>query len=102
MLVELSNYSVPPQTTDCFLKLGDCGMTAVLTHPERNPILRETPQRVVEGAEQGCVIQITGSALTGCWGHRRLRGPQRCFKRNPVHAAPPPAPTPTQHTPTLP
>ena len=26
MLVELSNYSVPMQTTDSYLKLGDCGM----------------------------------------------------------------------------
>ena len=73
MLVELSNYSVPQQTTDSFLKLGDCGITAVITHPERNPILRENLQRVVEWAEQGCVIQMTGSALTGFWGERVRR-----------------------------
>jgi protein-tyrosine phosphatase len=64
MLVELSNYSVPQQTTDCFTQLGDRGITAIITHPERNPILRENLQRVVEWAEQGCVIQMTGSALT--------------------------------------
>ena len=85
MLVELSNYSVPPQTTDCFLKLGDCGITAVITHPERNPILRENPQRVVEWAEQGCVIQMTGSALTGFWGERVRRVAQWLLERNAVH-----------------
>ena len=85
MLVELSNYSVPPQTTDCFLKLGDCGMTAVITHPERNPILRENPQRVVEWAEQGCVIQLTGSALTGFWGERVRRVAQWLLEHNAVH-----------------
>src|SRR6266566_9340196 len=58
LLVEFSNYSVPQQTTDSFLKLGDRGITAVITHPERNPILRESLQRVVEWAEQGCVIQV--------------------------------------------
>jgi len=73
MLVELSNYSVPPQTTDCFTQLGDRGITAIITHPERNPILRESLQRVVEWAEQGCVIQMTGSALTGFWGDRTRR-----------------------------
>ena len=31
MLVELSNYSVPQQITECFTKLGDCGITAVIT-----------------------------------------------------------------------
>jgi len=67
MLVELSNYSIPQQIGDCFTQLGDRGITAIITHPERNPILRETPQRVVEWAEQGCVIQVTGSALTGFW-----------------------------------
>ena len=85
MLVELSNYSVPSQTTDCFLKLGDCGITAVITHPERNPILRENPQRVVEWAEQGVVIQVTGSALTGFWGERTRRAAQRLLEYQAVH-----------------
>jgi protein-tyrosine phosphatase len=85
MLVELSNYSVPPQTTDAFMKLGDAGMTVVVTHPERNPIVRETPQRVVEWAEQGCIIQVTGSALTGFWGERVRRVAQWLLERNAVH-----------------
>ena len=85
MLIELSNYSVPLQTTDSFLKLGDAGMTVVITHPERNPILRESPQRVVEWAEQGCVIQMTGSALTGFWGERVRRCSQWLLEHNAVH-----------------
>jgi protein-tyrosine phosphatase len=85
MLVELSNYSVPQQTTDCFLRLEDRGITPVITHPERNPILRESPQRVVEWAEQGCVIQVTGSALTGFWGDRVRRVAQWLLERNAVH-----------------
>lgn len=85
MLVELSNYSVPVQTTDSFLKLGDVGLTAVITHPERNPILRESPQRVVEWAEQGCVIQVTGSALTGFWGDRVRRCAQWLLEHTAVH-----------------
>jgi len=85
MLVELSNYSVPQQITECFTKLGDCGITAVITHPERNPILRESPQRVVEWAEQGCVIQMTGSALTGFWGERVRRAAHWLLEHDSVH-----------------
>ena len=85
MLVELSNYSVAQQTTDSFLKLGDRGITAVITHPERNPILRENLQRVVEWAEQGCVIQMTGSALTGFWGERTRRAAQWLLEHDSVH-----------------
>jgi len=85
MLVELSNYSVPQQTTDCFLKLGDRGIIAIITHPERNPILRENLQRVVEWAERGCVIQITGSALTGFWGERARRAAHWLLEHDAVH-----------------
>ena len=85
MLVELNNYSVPPQTTDCFMQLGDCGITAVITHPERNPILRENLQRVVEWAEQGCIIQVTGSAITGFWGERSRRAAHWLLEHDSVH-----------------
>ncbi len=85
MLVELSNYSVPQQTTDCFMQLGDRGITAIVTHPERNPILRENLQRVVEWAAQGCVIQVTGSALTGFWGERTRRAAHWLLEHDAVH-----------------
>ncbi|MGA9390994.1 MAG: CpsB/CapC family capsule biosynthesis tyrosine phosphatase [Candidatus Sulfotelmatobacter sp.] len=85
MLVELSNYSVPQQTADSFVKLEERGITPVITHPERNPILRESPQRVVEWAEQGFVIQVTGSALIGFWGDRVRRVAQWLLERNAVH-----------------
>src|SRR5690349_19513736 len=59
LLVELSNFSIPTQITDCFRRLGDCGLTPIVTHPERNPILQQTPQRILEWAEQGCLVQVT-------------------------------------------
>lgn len=70
LLIELSNYSIPMQLADCFRRLGDRGLAAILTHPERNPILQQTPQRVLEYADQGCLIQVTASSLTGFWGER--------------------------------
>ena len=70
LLVELSNFSVPIQIAECFTRLGDRGLTPILTHPERNPILQQAPQRVLEWAEQGCLVQVTASALTGFWGER--------------------------------
>lgn len=85
LLVEFSNYSVPQQTSDSFQKLGDCGITPIITHPERNPILRESLQRVVEWAEQGCIIQITSSALTGSWGERAWSAAQWLLQHQAVH-----------------
>jgi len=85
MLVELSNYSIPQQITDCFTQLGDRGITAIITHPERNPILRESPHRVLDWAEQGCVIQVTASAFTGFWGERVRRAATWLLEHDAVH-----------------
>ena len=85
LLVEFSNYSIPQQITESFLKLGDVGITVIITHPERNPILRENLQRVGEWAEQGCVIQVTGSALTGFWGERALGAAHWLLEHQAVH-----------------
>lgn len=85
LLVEFSNYSVPQNTGESFLALGDRGITPIITHPERNPILRESLQRVVQWAEQGCVIQMTGSALTGFWGERTYRAAAWLLEHQAVH-----------------
>jgi protein-tyrosine phosphatase len=85
LLVEFSNYGIPQQTSDSFFKLGDCGITAIITHPERNPILRESPQRVLEWAEQGCVVQMTGSALAGFWGEHTRRAALWLLEHQAVH-----------------
>ncbi|HYM77716.1 MAG TPA: CpsB/CapC family capsule biosynthesis tyrosine phosphatase [Candidatus Dormibacteraeota bacterium] len=85
LLVEFSNYGIPQNTTDSFLKLGDHGITVIITHPERNPILRESLQRVAEWAEQGCVVQMTGSALTGFWGDRTRRAAVWLLEHQAVH-----------------
>jgi protein-tyrosine phosphatase len=85
LLVELSNYSVPIQLSDCFVRLGDRGLTPILTHPERNPILQQSPQRVLEWAEQGCLVQVTASALTGSWGERPEIVARWLLDRSAVH-----------------
>lgn len=85
LLVEFSNYSVPQQAADALFQLGSRGLTPIITHPERNPILRETLQRVVEWAAQGCVVQVTGSALTGFWGERTRRAAHWLLEHQVVH-----------------
>ena len=85
LLVEFSNYSVPQNTTDSFLRLGDKGMTPIITHPERNPILCQNLQRVADWADQGYVIQMTGSALTGFWGERTRRAALWLMEHQAVH-----------------
>ncbi len=85
LLVELSNYSIPSQIEEYFSRLGDQGITPVITHPERNPIVRRTPERVLRWVEQGCAVQVTASALTGAWGERVTKAAQWFLERDAVH-----------------
>jgi protein-tyrosine phosphatase len=85
LLVELSNYSIPAQVDQCFKQLGDRGITPVLTHPERNPILQQDLPRVLRWVELGCAVQVTGSAVTGDWGERVWRAAEWLLKRDAVH-----------------
>jgi protein-tyrosine phosphatase len=85
LLVELSNYSIPAQMEESFTLLGDKGLRPVITHPERNPILQRTPQRVLQWVEMGCIVQVTASAVTGNWGERAWRTAEWLLQREAVH-----------------
>ena len=85
LLVELSDYGIPPQITDSFLKLGDCGITAIITHPERNRILHENLHWVLDWAAQGLVVQVTANSLTGFWGERSRRAAEWLLRHDAVH-----------------
>jgi protein-tyrosine phosphatase len=85
LLVELSNYSIPAQMEESFTLLGDKGLRPVITHPERNPILQRTPQRVLQWVEMGCIVQLTASAVTGNWGERAWRTAEWLLQREAVH-----------------
>ena len=85
LLVEFSNYGIPPQIEDAMMRLGDLGLTPVLTHPERNTILQQNLSRVLRWAELGCVVQVTGSALTGRWGERAQQAAHLLMEHQAVH-----------------
>jgi protein-tyrosine phosphatase len=85
LLVELSNFSIPAQIEATFSQMSDIGITPIITHPERNPILQQTPQRVLRWAEMGCAVQMTASALNGYWGDRVSRAAEWLLKREAVH-----------------
>lgn len=85
LLVELSDFSIPVQIGDWFFKLANIGVTPIITHPERNAILRRTPKRVIEWVEMGCVVQVTANALTGFWGQRVQRVATWLLEHEVVH-----------------
>src|ERR1700761_2923786 len=68
LLVEFPDTTIAPNTPQTFYQLSLSGMTPIITHPERNPILARQPERMAEWLKAGALIQITASSLTGRFG----------------------------------
>ncbi len=85
LLVELSQFSVPPSVADSMLHLGSAGLRPILTHPERNPILQSEPERILRWIRQGVIMQVTASAITGSWGEKSQRVAMWMLEHRAVH-----------------
>jgi protein-tyrosine phosphatase len=85
LLVEFSNFSISPQVDDWFTKMRQRGITPIITHPERNPILQQDPQRTLRWIELGCAVQVTASVFTGFWGPRPRQIADWLLKNRAVH-----------------
>jgi protein-tyrosine phosphatase len=85
LLVEFNNFSIPQQIDQWLAQMCERQITPVLTHPERNPILQKTLDRILRWIGLGCTVQITASALTGWWGERTQHTAQLLLKKRAVH-----------------
>jgi protein-tyrosine phosphatase len=85
LLVELSDYGIPPQISETFWRLQSAGMTPIITHPERNGILQRNPEQVLDWVTSGCLVQATASAITGFWGNAAQSIALWLLEHNAVH-----------------
>ncbi|HVB99122.1 MAG TPA: CpsB/CapC family capsule biosynthesis tyrosine phosphatase [Candidatus Dormibacteraeota bacterium] len=68
LLVEFASYSIPPQIEQSFHELQLAGITPIITHPERNRILRRHTDWLDRWVSHGCVLQVTAGSLLGRFG----------------------------------
>ena len=85
LLVELSDYGIPPQVSDGLFRLQAAGMVPIITHPERNGLLQRRPERILEWLRSGCLVQVTASSVTGFWGDTAHRTALWLLEQNAVH-----------------
>ncbi len=101
ILVEFSDYSIPPSIADALHEMIIAGMVPVITHPERNPILQQHPETVLDWIELGCVAQVTANSITGFWGSAPKKISKWLLERNAVHVIASDAHDPRRRTPVL-
>ena len=73
LLVEFNEFSIPPSLDQTLHELQLAGIRPIVTHPERNGILRTHPERLTKWIELGCYVQVTAGSLSGVFGE----GPQQ-------------------------
>jgi protein-tyrosine phosphatase len=85
LLVEFSEFSIPYTMDQTLYELHLAGLRPVITHPERNSILRARPERLTQWVRLGCYVQVTGGALTGGFGKGPREDALAWIKQGLVH-----------------
>ena len=68
LLVEFADFAIPQSMDDTMHKLQLMGLSPIITHPERNALLRTKPERMYRWLHQGAYVQITAQSILGRFG----------------------------------
>lgn len=68
LLVEFADFSIPASMDQVLQGLQLDGIDPIITHPERNPLIRTQPERLFRWLRQGCYVQVTAQSLLGRFG----------------------------------
>ena len=85
LLVELADFAIPPTMDDTLHHLQLEGLSPIITHPERNGLLRAKPNRLYGWLHQGCYVQITAGSLLGRFGERTMRIVEKWLAEDRIH-----------------
>ena len=85
LLLEFNEVSIPPAVDQTLHEIQLSGLRPIVTHPERNIILRTRPERLVHWVRRGCYAQVTGGSLTGVFGPVAQRISTRWIQEGLIH-----------------
>ena len=85
LLVEFAESAISSTMTETFYDMQVNGVTPIITHPERNPILVANPRRMAPWIQGGCLVQVTAASLHGRFGRRAQVMARDLIGRNWVH-----------------
>jgi protein-tyrosine phosphatase len=85
LLVEFADFSIPPGTDETLHQLLLLGVSPIITHPERNRLIRSKPEMLRQWLRQGCYVQITAQSLLGGFGESTRRQAEEWLEQDIVH-----------------
>jgi protein-tyrosine phosphatase len=85
LLVEFSDLLIFRNTPEIFSRLQEAGMIPIITHPERNSLLRQRVTQIEAWVAGGARVQITAQSLLGDLGRRAKAFSETLLGRGLVH-----------------
>jgi protein-tyrosine phosphatase len=85
LLVEFSDVLIPRNTQEVFDRLIGAGLTPIVTHPERNALLRDRLDVLQSWIEDGALMQVTAGSFLGAFGRAAKSAAAELMNRNMVH-----------------
>lgn len=85
LLVEFGNFAIPASMDQTLHELKLKGLHPIITHPERNPLIRSQWDRLWGWMNQGCYVQVTAQSITGGFGRRAQQAVDLLLETNAVH-----------------
>jgi protein-tyrosine phosphatase len=85
LLVEFSDLLIFKNTPEIFSRLEDAGLIPIITHPERNSLLRQRIDEISQLVDDGARVQVTAQSLTGRFGRKAQEFCRELLDRALVH-----------------
>jgi protein-tyrosine phosphatase len=85
LLVEFNDFSIPSTLDQTLHEICLAEIHPIITHPERNGILRTHSERLVKWINQGCYVQVTAGSLSGVFGPSPQQHAWRWLSKGMVH-----------------
>ncbi len=85
LLVEFNDFAIPPNMDGALHDLQLLGLSPVITHPERNRLIRSQPERLKGWLRQGCYVQITAQSFLGGFGETARKCAEEWLDQEMVH-----------------
>jgi len=85
LLVEFAEFAIPPSIDDTLYQLQLARLSPIITHPERNGLIRAQPERLHRWIHQGCCVQVTAQSLLGRFGQGTQRLVEQWLDEDCIH-----------------
>jgi len=83
--LEMPDTVIPPATDNIIFELNSRGITPIITHPERNLVFYEMPDKLRRFISLGCLAQITARSLIRGFGWGIARFTKKLLREGLIH-----------------